>query len=154
MRRYEELALTLGPDTRFLVEEFVQDYDQAFTIPRDFKVFVADGKASIIQVIDRNPAKKDRTNSFFDRNWIHIAQRIKCNYKSGPAYARPPALDQILKMSDLIAADISCFYRLDFYLSERGPLFGEFTSYPSGGRAFTNFGAKLMCGLMDLKPDV
>ena len=66
---------------------------------------------------------------------------------------RPEKLDELLEAADLIAADLKCFYRLDFYMTPRGPVFGEFTSYPAGGKCFTPFGDRLMCDLMDRYPD-
>lgn len=141
------------PGTRLIAEEFLQDYDPAFAIPRDFKVFVADGQAQLIQVIDRNPEKKLRTNSFFDRDWGFIEQRIKKNYRMGPPYPRPPHLQALLADADRIARDIGVFYRLDFYLTATGPVFGEFTSYPSAGMAFTPFGDRLMCEMMGPFPE-
>lgn len=135
--------------TRVVVEEFLKDYDRAFRIPRDFKVFAVAGKSILIQVIDRNPEKKLRTNSFFTRDWGYIDQKIKNNYRMGPAYERPADLDGLLDMADSISADIRAFYRLDFYMTTRGPVFGEFTSYPSAGMAFTPYGDRLMCEMMD-----
>lgn len=140
------------PKTRVIVEEFLQDYDPGFRIPRDFKVFVAAGKAHLIQVIDRNPEKKLRTNSFFTREWQYVDQKIKTNYNMGPAYDRPPSLEQLLDISDRISVDLEAFYRLDFFMTTRGPVFGEFTSYPSAGMAFTPFGDKVMCDMMELSP--
>lgn len=141
------------PGTRLIAEEFMPDHDPAFAVPRDFKVFVAGGQARLIQVIDRNPEKKLRTNSFFDRDWTFIEERIKKNYLMGPAYPRPPHLEALLADADRIARDIGVFYRLDFYLTATGPVFGEFTSYPSAGMAFTPFGDRLMCEMMDMDAD-
>lgn len=135
--------------TRVIAEEFLQDYDPAFAIPRDFKVFAAKGRCGLIQVIDRNPEKKLRTNSFFTRDWSYIDRPIKTNYRMGPAYARPGDLEVMIAMAERISADIDEFYRLDFYMTTRGPVFGEFTSYPSAGEAFTPYGDRLMCQMMD-----
>ena len=139
--------------TRVIAEEFLQDYDPAFRIPRDFKVFAAAGTSGLIQVIDRNPEKKLRTNSFFTRDWQPVAEKIKTNYRMGPAYDRPADLDRLLDMADRISADIQAFYRLDFYMTTRGPVFGEFTSYPSAGMAFTPYGDRLMCEMMGKHPE-
>lgn len=137
------------PGTRVIAEEFLQDYDPAFAIPRDFKVFAAKGRCGLIQVIDRNPEKALRTNSFFTRDWSHIDRPIKTNYRMGPAYSRPADLQALVAMAERISADIQEFYRLDFYMTTRGPVFGEFTSYPSAGEAFTPYGDRLMCQMMD-----
>jgi hypothetical protein len=140
-------------NTRIIVEEFLQDYDPSFIIPRDFKVFAVAGEAKLIQVIDRNPPKGHRTNSCFSRQWDFIDQKMKTNLLQGPAYEVPPRLHELLEMADKISSDIRAFYRLDFFMTKHGPVFGEFTSYPSAGLAFTAFGDRLMCDLMDLQED-
>jgi hypothetical protein len=43
-RRTMAAADCVVDDPRIIVEEFAQDYDRRFTIPRDFKVFVAGGR--------------------------------------------------------------------------------------------------------------
>jgi len=43
-QRFERLNVVPGVASRILVEEFLQDYDQRFIIPRDFKVYVAGGR--------------------------------------------------------------------------------------------------------------
>ncbi len=140
-------------ELRIIIEEFVQDCDPAYAIPRDFKVYVAGGKAHIIQVIDRNGSKESWNNSFYSRDWEFIDQKVQRGYRLGPRTERPERLNDLLAAADLIAADLQCFYRLDFYMAPRGPVFGEFTSYPFGGRGFTPFGERLMCDLMDDYPD-
>jgi hypothetical protein len=139
---------------RVIVEEFLQDCDPTFAIPRDFKVFAVAGQAELIQVIDRNPKKKrHRSASFFTRDWQHVSRRIKTSYRMGPVYGRPADLDLLLEVADRISVDIQAFYRLDFYMTPRGPVFGEFTSYPSAGQSFTPYGDRLMCDMMDKEPD-
>ena len=121
-------------ETRIIIEEFVQDCDPAYAIPRDFKVYVAGGKVHIIQVINRNGPKKSWSHSFYSRDWKFIDQELQTDYLQGPRMERPERLDDLLAAADLIAADLQCFYRLD-YMAARGPVFGEFTSYPFGGGA-------------------
>jgi hypothetical protein len=140
-------------ETRIIVEEFVQDCDPAYAIPRDFKVYIAGGKAHLVQVINRNGSKKNWSNSFYLRDWEFINQEVQTAYRRGPQMERPERLDDLIVASDLVASDLQCFYRLDFYMAARGPVFGEFTSKPFGGTGFTPFGERLMCDLMDTYPD-
>lgn len=147
---WEADKIVQRPGTRVIAEEFLQDYDPAFAIPRDFKVFAARGRCGLIQVVDRNPERRLRTNSFFTRDWSHIDRPIKTNLRRGPAYHRPAELQALVAMAERISAEIQEFFRLDFYMTPRGPVFGEFTSYPSAGEAFTPYGDRLMCQMMDL----
>jgi hypothetical protein len=140
-------------EARIIIEEFVQDCDPAYAIPRDFKVYVAGGKAHLIEIINRNGQKKSWSNSYYSRDFEFINQEVHTEYVQGPQMERPERLDDLIAAADLIAADLQCFYRLDFYMAARGPVFGEFTSYPSGGQGFTPFGERLLCELMDSHPD-
>jgi hypothetical protein len=148
-------ALTSIPRAadRILVEEFLCDYDPRFVIPRDFKVYVAGGRAWIIQVIDRNPPKEQRNHSFYTREWVRVRDVFQKTYEPGPSVARPILLPELLEAAELIARDIGAFFRLDFYLTKRGVVFGEFTADPFAGMNFTPYGEEYLCRLMDRFPD-
>ena len=149
----QALDSTPRPAEHILVEEFLQDYDPRFIIPRDFKVHVAGGRAWIIQVIDRNGPKEQRNHSFYTREWAKVDNLFQTSYRPGPIIARPPLLPELLELAELIARDIGAFLRLDFYLTTRGVVFGEFTFDPSAGIGFTSYGEQYLCGLMDRFPD-
>lgn len=143
----------LNNQTKILVEEFMRDYDDRFIIPRDFKIYVAGGKSHIIQVIDRNGPKKIWNHSFYDRDWNMIEDEFQLTYVRGEKLSKPPRLQELLTLSDRIAAEIGCFMRLDFFVSKDRVVFGEFTSYPFAGMRFTSYGDRFLCQLMDEFPD-
>ena len=122
--------------TRIIVEELIADYDPQFRIPRDFKLYVAGGRAQIMSVIDRNGPQTARNQSFYERDWTPIADRFQTGYRKGPIFAAPSRLDELLALADRIAADIGCFMRLDFFISPDRVVFGEFTSLPGCRAAF------------------
>jgi hypothetical protein len=138
---------------RIIVEEFIQDYDRKFSIPRDFKVYVAGGKAWVVQVIDRNGPKAQRSHSFYGRDWTEFADAFQTTYLPGPSIPQPPLLSELISAAELIARDLRAFLRLDFYLTSSGPVFGEITWCPFAGVGFTRFGANYLCKLMDRFPD-
>jgi len=140
-----------GP--RIIVEEFVQDYDRQFAIPRDFKVYVAGGKAWVVQVIDRNGPKAQRSHSLYARDWTRFDDAFQTSYLPKPPIPTPPLLPELISAAESMACDLGAFLRLDFYLSSNGPIFGEITWSPFGGWGFTQFGAHYMCHLMDSFPD-
>ena len=138
---------------RIIVEEFVQDYDRQFAIPRDFKIFVAGGRAWVVQVIDRNGPKNQRSSSFYTRDWTKFTDAFHTYFLPGPPIPKPPLLSKLISAAELMACDLGAFLRLDFYLTSNGPVFGEITWSPSGGFHFTRFGARYLCHLMDSFPD-
>ncbi|MCC6305968.1 MAG: hypothetical protein IT545_12340 [Rhodobacteraceae bacterium] len=138
--------------SRLIAERYVEDYEPRFLIPRDFKVFVAGGRARVIYVNDINGPPEARNRSHWDRDWRRLPL-LQSDYVAGPDYPRPPHLDQLLAIADRIAEDLGCFMRLDFFMTATGVLFGEFTSYPNAGCDFTPIGDALLCDLMDRFPD-
>ena len=140
-------------NSRIIIEEFVQDYDRRFAIPRDFKICVAGGKAWVVQVIDRNGPKAGRNHSAYSRDWTQFADPFHTAYLTGPSVPRPPFLAELISASELVASDLGAFLRLDFYITSNGPVFGEITIYPAAGFGFTQFGASYFCRLMDRFPD-
>jgi hypothetical protein len=146
-------AATAAKNPRIIVEEFVQDYDRQFAIPRDFKVYVAGGMPWIIQVIDRNGSKKKRRQAFYNHEWTRFEDPFQMTYLEDRSVPPPPLLHRLVADARTIAADLNAFLRLDFYLSPTGPVFGEITWSPFAGVGFTRFGAEYLCGLMDRYPD-
>ncbi len=138
--------------TRILAEEFVRDYDESYVVPRDFKVFVAGGKSHVIQVVDRVGSKKEWSHRYYNRDWEAYGDFQGSN-RFGETIPKPPHYQDLLRLSDKIAADIGCFMRLDFYITRSRVVFGEFTSYPNAGMHFTELGNGVMVGLMDKFPD-
>ena len=106
--------------TKILAEEFIQDYDHRFVVPRDFKVYVAGGKPWITQVVDRTGRKKSWTHRFYDRSWTPYPESFQLANKPAAPIAPPAMLDDLYRLSEQIALDINCFMRLDFYIATRG----------------------------------
>jgi hypothetical protein len=146
-------ARFVKPDAPLLVEEFVKDYDEHFAIPRDFKIYVAGGHAHVVQVIDRNPVKGQRSGSFYTPHWIRIEDQFQTCYKPGPDVVKPEALPALIDNAEKIAKNIGAFLRLDFYIDAEGPVFGEFTSHPFAGLNYTAYGERYLIDLMHRFPD-
>lgn len=142
----------IKPDTRIIAEEFVQDFDDRYVVPRDFKVYVAGGRSWVIQVVDRIGPKKTWSHRYYSQDWV-VYDHFQRTNAFGTEIPKPMHFDQMIALSNRIAQDIGCFMRLDFYLARRGALFGEFTSYPNAGLQFTEIGNNVLCDLMDRYPD-
>lgn len=143
----------ITPRTTILAEEFVRDHDPAYTIPRDYKVYVAGGRAYVILVVDRNHPRGQWTQSFYSRDWTPMDDIFQTSLPQGPVSPPPPRLAELLALAEKIAVDIGCFMRLDFYITPERVVFGEFASYPDAGCDYTPFGDRMLCGLMDAFPD-
>jgi TupA-like ATPgrasp len=110
---------------RILIEEYIGGAQP----PPDFKFFVINGRAAIIQVdSDRFTA---HTRSFFDRDFRPMTAKLlwpPIPYE----VPRPPHFNQMLRAAEALGSQWP-FVRVDLYDTDAGPKFGELTFYPEAG---------------------
>jgi hypothetical protein len=128
-------ALALNPHMEFLIEEFVRSEAGEYRIPLDYKVHTFNGKIARIEVINRIGAGQG-TDTLFDENWQNVPN-IGTKYKSGIYYDQPKCLSQILRYARMLSKAYEIYVRIDFYATDRGAVFGEFTPTPGIGTGFT-----------------
>jgi hypothetical protein len=133
----------------WVIEEYLEDYDSNYDRARDFKCYVGGGKVWFVLVYERN--KQNNKAKHYTRNWLPI-KNVWGNYKSAKTVKKPKNLSKLIEYAELIASKIDCFLRLDFYITKRGPVFGEFTTTPNAG-GYINEGAIAFSQLMELFPD-
>ena len=143
----------LPPQTHWIIEELIADADDRCPVPRDFKVFCAGGHAFLNFVIDRNAPYAMWTNSWNTRDWRRIEDRMNVFLEYGPTHARPGQLETLLETSDALARELGVFVRIDWYVSAQGPVFGEFSPFPTWGRGYTALGERTLSQMWDLFPD-
>lgn len=150
LQQYVLKAAGTNPYSKVMVEEFIVDSLQPELIPLDYKAHCYGGKVIFFQVINRN--KGQRSQSFYARDWRRLTHVID-DYAPGKRIPKPECLDELLDYADRIASDIKQMMRLDFYVTPKGPMFGEFTSYPAAGRNFTAYGNALSVQSWEVYPD-
>ena len=141
-------------NTTWIIEEYLEDYDSKYDRARDFKCYVAGGKVWFIVVYVRNSKKsKNKSNNrTYTRNWIPFYRKWDAYEMSKEIVKKPKDLHKLIEYAEKIASKIDCFLRLDFYMTKRGPVFGEFTTTPNAGQ-YINEGAIALSQLMELFPD-
>lgn len=150
-QRYADSSF-IQANSKIIAEEFIQDFDPGYTVPRDFKVYVAGKRAWVIQVVNREGSKKDWSHRYYSQDWVPYDHFQRSNALA-PVIEKPLHFDELMALSTQIAEDINCFMRLDFYITRDRVIFGEFTSYPNAGLQFTRIGNNVLCDLMDRYPD-
>jgi hypothetical protein len=119
---------------RLLVERFLGD---GASPPTDYKVFVVHGEAIFVQLFTGRFRRLERR--MVDRDWNPLAV-YRAAYPGGPTIVPDPAtlppapgcLDRLLGYAERLAAPFP-FARVDFYLIDDEPVFGELTFFPNGG---------------------
>ncbi|MBF9253454.1 hypothetical protein I2I11_09140 [Pontibacter sp. 172403-2] len=147
LREIMAAALKKNPYQEFLIEEFVRSEGGEYTIPVDYKLSLFNGELAVINVINRTSPKAGLSSSY-DENW-NMLEDICRLYQHAP-YQEPPAcLNEIISNAKKLSKTYGIFVRIDFYATDKGAVFGEFTPTPGQGRGFTTKADKMLLDYWD-----
>ncbi|WP_347158511.1 ATP-grasp fold amidoligase family protein [Pontibacter chitinilyticus] len=145
----EELtkALAENPLLEFLIEEFVRTEQGEYRIPDDYKFYMFNGEIACIQVINRLSPKKGYTTCY-DENWNQV-QNINTYYPEGASQPKPACFEEMKDHARKLSKTYGIFARIDFYATDKGAVFGEFTPTPFMGHCFTPAGEQMLVEYWD-----
>ena len=147
LRKIMATALSKNPHQRFLIEEFVRSEQGEYKIPVDYKMSLFNGELAVINVINRMSPKLGLSSSY-DENW-NMIEDIGRLYQQSP-YQEPPAcLDEMIGFAKKLSKIYKIFVRIDFYATDKGAIFGEFTPTPGRGKGFTHKADKMLLSYWD-----
>ena len=79
----------------------------------------------------------------YDENW-NVITDLGTDFPQGP-YQSPPACLEKMKMhAKELSKAYEIYVRIDFYATDKGAVFGEFTPTPSAGNYYTLEADKLL----------
>jgi hypothetical protein len=135
-------AIDQNENLHFLIEEFLKNEQGEQKILKDYKFLCFNGEVACINAIDRFSPNAG-TCTFYTEQWelLKIVNKI---YPSGSYTPPPKCLNEMLAQAKHLSKSYEIFVRIDFYATNKGAVFGEFTPTPSMGNGFTSFGKKLM----------
>ena len=140
-------AIDKNPYQEFLIEEFIRSEKGEYKIPVDYKLSLFNGQLAVIDVINRL-SPKTGSSSCYDENWNMIECIGKLYQHS--AYQAPPAcLHEIINWGKKLSRAYEIFVRIDFYATDKGAVFGEFTPTPGKGNGFTPEADKMLLNYWD-----
>ncbi len=147
IQRIMAQALKRNPYLEFLVEEFLRDEKGEYRIPDDYKFYMLNGEVACIQVINRlSPCSG--FDSCYDENWSQIPN-ISTYYPPAACQPAPKCLHEMMEQARQLSKSYQIFVRVDFYATDQGPVFGEFTPTPGLGKTFTPAAEKLFISYWD-----
>jgi len=112
-----------------LVEKLMLDKNN--DVPKDYKLFIINGKCRMIQVdFDRFTGHK---RSMFDENWNYLDLIYK--YPKGPDAPKPESFSFMKEIAEKLGQDFD-FIRVDLYEIDGRVYFGELTHYPEAATGF------------------
>lgn len=136
-------VLKQNPYLEFLVEEFVRTEKGEYSIPDDYKFYMFNGEVAVIEVINRFGPDSGLV-CYYDTNWNMITSIVsEKKYSTGKYQEKPACFSQMLEQAKRLSKAYEIFVRIDFYATDKGCVFGEFTPTPGSAKYFTSKGDKL-----------
>ncbi len=126
-----------GIDRKFLIEEVL--LEDTSNLATDYKFHMINGKCHIINVIRRNAfnpisGKRETTSDIFLPDWRPMQFELNGLISSGLLIKQPDELEEMIEVSEKLAAGID-YLRVDLYNPRgKGVLVGELTNYPMAGQ--------------------
>ena len=139
-----------GSTETFVVEELLRHFDGRRGLPCDYKFNCFGDQVASILVIERNSLTRKSENRYWylSADWEQMPFRVNTDfYPERTLPPKPDCLDEMFALVRDVGARLNCYVRIDLYATPRGPVFGEFTAFPTMGygysaKAEAYFGAK------------
>ena len=117
--------------SRLMAEEFVTDQRGRYQPPVEAKCFTFGARVAAIQVIDRAASRaRMAPERHYTAEWQPFAQRLDDTRETGPLMDPPACLDEMVRSASRIGHTLGTFMRIDFFISDKGAVFNEFSSMP------------------------
>ena len=97
----------------------------------DYKVFVINGRARLVLVCTGR-SNGSHCEDIYDLDWNHMTEVDMGEPASGLDIPRPSCLDEMVKVAETLAEPCA-LARVDFFLGEGAPIFGEITFTSGSG---------------------
>jgi hypothetical protein len=125
---------------KFIVEEFLVNWDGKEGIPLDYKFYTFGEKIAFIHAIERNSGINLKSNRhwFMKEDWSPLGMKIqKYQEPQETPLPKPDCYDELIHTVKKVGRTLNIFMRIDMYATTRGAVFGEFTPTPHGGKGYT-----------------
>jgi hypothetical protein len=140
-------ALKQNSYQEFLIEEFLRTEEGEYKIPKDYKFYMFNGQIARIEIINRLGPSEGYT-SYYNEDWEQM-ENIGVKYLKAAFQSPPACLNDLIRQAKVLSKAYEMFIRIDFYATDRGAVFGEFTPTPGLGKCFTPEADKLFADYWD-----
>ena len=139
-RRYA-LTQRLRRRAPLLIEEFARSEDGAYRLPVEFKIFTFGGAVAAVERIERPDLRglRSGTHNNFTPEWEPMPAFLREKREAAGPIPPPACLAEILHQASVLGALTETHMRVDFFATDRGCLFNEFSSVTANGEGFTPY---------------
>jgi tetratricopeptide (TPR) repeat protein len=145
----EQDAFLRGQSPTFMCEEFLtpEKGRESDVIPRDYKFYCYGDEIALVHVVLRRSVtdKYANVHHHLDSEFREIPRKVMST-RDVPeeAFPMPDCWDAMVEDVRALGKAMGCFMRIDMYATNKGPVFGEFTPTPEGGKGFTEWADKYL----------
>ena len=143
-----EKALGLNSKLKFIVQEFLKSDDGVYRIPLDYKVHTFNGEIARIEVINRVSANTGSV-SVFDKDWKRV-ENLGWRFQNNEDIQPPKCHKDIINQATVLSRAYEIYVRIDFYATDKGAVFGEFSPTPGRGVGFSKQADRLLASYWNL----
>ena len=125
-----EWAYTCIEESRYIIEDYLENESNPEAGISDYKFFCFDGKPyCVVYDIDRYIGHK---RNFYDIEWNNLNVTSDCPGFEDDGGNKPDGLEEMLKVAEILSSGFP-FVRVDLYYIKGKVYFGEMTFYPWSG---------------------
>ncbi|PXY78563.1 MAG: hypothetical protein CXX81_07140 [Methanobacteriota archaeon] len=116
-------------------------------LPRDYKFYCYGEQIALVHVVLRKSLIDQHANihHYLDCELKPISHRVMTSRPvSEEPFPMPDCWSEMLADVRTLGRSLGCFMRIDMFATDKGPVFGEFTPTPEGGKGYTEWADKYL----------
>ncbi len=137
LRRFLRQAFGHFSPDLILVEEFLRHESGRLERPVEVRCYMFGSTVAAIQCLGREEGVETR---FYGLPWKAFESPLVRIDHPRRQFSPPACLDELLASSRRMGAEYQTFVRIDYYVTDHGCVFGEFSTVPGRGNIFTPCG--------------
>ena len=121
-----------------LIEEFIRT-DERDALPLEAKCHTFGDEVAAVQLLERTSGHAGRSWRFYTPDWEPVPDRMNTYLDEAEIKEAPACLGRMLELAGRMGAELGTYMRIDFFVTDGGSVFNEFSSVPLRGRYFTPY---------------
>jgi hypothetical protein len=139
-------ARLLRPPVRHLFEEFARPEGGGRGLPVGYKCHTFGGQVGAVYRVELEGDGEWRLR-YYTPDWQPFDDPMNTFLPEAEVRGPPGCLDEMLGQAERLGAELGTYMRIDFFATDRGAMFNEFSSVPLGGLHNTPYCDELFGGL-------
>jgi TupA-like ATPgrasp len=145
--RYSFARRVLTP-VPLVIEEFVRSEDGSRRLPPELKCHVFGGAVAAVELVER-VVSVAHSRRYYTPSWETFPDPMNTNMPISEIRSRPEGLEPMVELAARIGAELGTYMRIDFFATDRGCVFNEFSTLPVLGQGFTPYCDELFGALWE-----